>query len=172
MVTIVFLPMSFLSSLFALDITSLPHRGDNLSYPPRWIFPRIFGSTAAIAVPLVILAFYVNDAIGMWKLWKQRQLKRWKSPTKYPKPHQGVPEHDSSSASGAQIKGTISTLVGTSMMAAIGAGKKIRHDVHSPSLPGRLHKRLSKVIQRPKKRSYDQEEQLHGSEINARKEEV
>ncbi|KAF2196646.1 ankyrin [Delitschia confertaspora ATCC 74209] len=55
-VTIIFLPMSFLVSIFNLNIRSFPHQGDTLSYPPSWVFARIFGSSAAITVPLIVLA--------------------------------------------------------------------------------------------------------------------
>ncbi|KAH8810868.1 hypothetical protein F5884DRAFT_261802 [Xylogone sp. PMI_703] len=40
-VTIVFLPMSFLSSIFALNVRSFPHQNGDLSYPSKWIFSRI-----------------------------------------------------------------------------------------------------------------------------------
>ncbi|KAI0138928.1 hypothetical protein F4776DRAFT_42940 [Hypoxylon sp. NC0597] len=37
-VTIIFLPLSFLSSLFALNVATFPHLGDDLFYQPGWIF--------------------------------------------------------------------------------------------------------------------------------------
>ncbi|ETS76757.1 hypothetical protein PFICI_12144 [Pestalotiopsis fici W106-1] len=61
-VTIVFLPITFLSSLFALDIKSFPHdEGGNLSYSPEWAYSRLVGITFAVSVPLVLLAFFVNE---------------------------------------------------------------------------------------------------------------
>ncbi|KAJ5887567.1 hypothetical protein N7495_007608 [Penicillium taxi] len=42
LVTIVFLPASFLTSLFALNVSDFPHNGDNVSYEGRWIFPIIY----------------------------------------------------------------------------------------------------------------------------------
>ncbi|KAI4867299.1 hypothetical protein F4820DRAFT_457119 [Hypoxylon rubiginosum] len=38
-ITIVFLPLSFLSSLFALNVTVFPHESGNLAYTAGWIFP-------------------------------------------------------------------------------------------------------------------------------------
>ncbi|PYI32207.1 hypothetical protein BP00DRAFT_473520 [Aspergillus indologenus CBS 114.80] len=52
-VTIIFLPASFLTSLFALDISDFPHENGNLVYQGRWIFPIIFG------VSLILSAFFV-----------------------------------------------------------------------------------------------------------------
>ncbi|PSN64066.1 hypothetical protein BS50DRAFT_97408, partial [Corynespora cassiicola Philippines] len=51
-VTIFFLPMSFLSSLFALNVESFPHRGDEVSYRPGYVFGIIFGVTAGFCVLL------------------------------------------------------------------------------------------------------------------------
>ncbi|KAH8808571.1 hypothetical protein F5884DRAFT_858100 [Xylogone sp. PMI_703] len=65
-VTIVFLPMSFLTSLFALNVTIFPREPSldgNVLYKPVWIFSIIFGTTAAISIPLCILASHV-DAVS------------------------------------------------------------------------------------------------------------
>ncbi|KAA8572385.1 hypothetical protein EYC84_003007 [Monilinia fructicola] len=56
-ITIVFLPMSFLVSLFALDVTSFPHENGNLKYTPGFIFSITFGVTAAVSIPAIIYAF-------------------------------------------------------------------------------------------------------------------
>ncbi|KAK8097867.1 Ankyrin repeat protein [Apiospora kogelbergensis] len=41
-VTAIFLPLTFFTSLFALDITSFPHRDSGeLSYSPEWAFSRL-----------------------------------------------------------------------------------------------------------------------------------
>ncbi|KAI9869299.1 MAG: hypothetical protein M1813_000088 [Trichoglossum hirsutum] len=60
------LPMSFLASLFALNVTAFPHQADNLVYTPGWIFPIMFCSTALISAPLVLVAFRVNDILAWW----------------------------------------------------------------------------------------------------------
>ncbi|KAI9746377.1 MAG: hypothetical protein M1818_000090 [Claussenomyces sp. TS43310] len=66
-VTIVFLPMSFLASLFALDVTSFPHDQKNLLYEPGWIFPIIFGVSAVISLPLIVLAINANASMDLLK---------------------------------------------------------------------------------------------------------
>ncbi|GLB08524.1 hypothetical protein AtubIFM57258_004417 [Aspergillus tubingensis] len=63
-VTIVFLPLTFLSSIFALDIAQFPHGPSGRpQFQSWWIFPLIFGPSAAVAIPLIVVAFNVNDFI-------------------------------------------------------------------------------------------------------------
>ncbi|KAB8300380.1 hypothetical protein EYC80_000562 [Monilinia laxa] len=50
----VFLPMSFLASLFALDVKSFSHENGNLIYTFGFIFSIIFGATDAISIPAII----------------------------------------------------------------------------------------------------------------------
>ncbi|XHG03938.1 hypothetical protein AWENTII_007222 [Aspergillus wentii] len=66
-VTIIFLPLSFLSSLFALDVSSFPHEGDNLRYPEWWLFPILFGVSAAVSIPCIFVAFNVNSIIKFFQ---------------------------------------------------------------------------------------------------------
>ncbi|KAJ5726789.1 hypothetical protein N7493_005816 [Penicillium malachiteum] len=56
-VTVVFLPASFLASLFALNVVEYPHQGDSVVFQGRWIFPIIFGVTLAFSLVFVPLAF-------------------------------------------------------------------------------------------------------------------
>ncbi|KAF7505376.1 hypothetical protein GJ744_000997 [Endocarpon pusillum] len=61
-ITIIFLPLSFLASLFALNIGEFPHtsggvKPGTLQYKASWIFPIIFGVTAGI--------FFIAIAIGL-----------------------------------------------------------------------------------------------------------
>lgn len=54
--------MSFLTSLFALNISDFPHNASGSPlYSSSWAFSRIFGITAAIAVPLIAVAVFVNE---------------------------------------------------------------------------------------------------------------
>ncbi|KAL2810292.1 hypothetical protein BJX63DRAFT_322926 [Aspergillus granulosus] len=56
--TIIFLPMSFLVSLFAVNITAFPHNSSgDLEYAPGWVFLIIFGISAVVWVPLILYAF-------------------------------------------------------------------------------------------------------------------
>ncbi|GFF54269.1 hypothetical protein IFM58399_09785 [Aspergillus lentulus] len=43
LVTIFFLPLSWLTSLFALNIASFPHNGGTIEYQPQWLFPILCG---------------------------------------------------------------------------------------------------------------------------------
>ncbi|KAI6383082.1 hypothetical protein MCOR25_000270 [Pyricularia grisea] len=67
-VTIIFLPMSFLSSFFALEIIEFPRDDENeLRLGLSWTLMYIIAVTAAIAVPLVLIAFNINRVSGLWK---------------------------------------------------------------------------------------------------------
>ncbi|GAM34127.1 ankyrin-related portein [Talaromyces pinophilus] len=66
-VTIIFLPLSFLSSLFALNISDFPHEGDSVAYEGWWIFPIIFGTSAAVSLPLIWVAFNVNSLLDWFQ---------------------------------------------------------------------------------------------------------
>ncbi|KAI3317893.1 hypothetical protein HD806DRAFT_526705 [Xylariaceae sp. AK1471] len=78
-VTIVFLPLSFLSSLFALDVATFPHQSGELKYEGWWIFPIIFGVTAAFSAPTIALAWNVN-VVSKWP-WQRAAAGSTKSPT-------------------------------------------------------------------------------------------
>ncbi|KAH8802534.1 hypothetical protein F5884DRAFT_738128 [Xylogone sp. PMI_703] len=77
-ITIIFLPMSFLASFFALNVTTFPHVGDNLVYEPKYIFSIIFGISTVIALPVIGFASkeWVSEKI---KLLCQIYLKGYKS---------------------------------------------------------------------------------------------
>uniref|UniRef100_L7J9J5 Uncharacterized protein n=1 Tax=Pyricularia oryzae (strain P131) TaxID=1143193 RepID=L7J9J5_PYRO1 len=67
-VTIIFLPMSFLSSFFALEIIEFPRDDEKeLRLGLKWTLMYILTITAAIAVPLVLVAFNINRVSGLWK---------------------------------------------------------------------------------------------------------
>ncbi|OQE44088.1 hypothetical protein PENCOP_c002G00032 [Penicillium coprophilum] len=77
-VTIVFLPASFLTSLFALNVSDFPHQGDNVAFEGRWIFPIIFGVSLGVSTFFVWLAFnshLFKHVLG--ETW--RQLKEFPS---------------------------------------------------------------------------------------------
>ncbi|KAI0535157.1 hypothetical protein GGR58DRAFT_22443 [Xylaria digitata] len=62
-ITIVFLPLSFLSSLFALDVSVFPHEAGSLKYQGWWLFPILFGATTIVSVPTIFVAWKL-DAIS------------------------------------------------------------------------------------------------------------
>lgn len=50
------LPITFLTSLFALDIKNFPHDGNgNLSYSPQWIFPLLCAYTYTLSRSLIFV---------------------------------------------------------------------------------------------------------------------
>ncbi|RDW90751.1 uncharacterized protein DSM5745_02526 [Aspergillus mulundensis] len=60
-VTIVFLPLSFLTSLFALNISNFPHKGDEVLYQGWWIFPILFGVSVIVSGFFMVVAFKASD---------------------------------------------------------------------------------------------------------------
>jgi hypothetical protein len=73
-VTIFFLPMSFIASFFAINIIEFPHdsndggNGIHLGYVAKYMFGFGFG----ISIPLITIAFFMSDTQG----WVAR-LKNW-----------------------------------------------------------------------------------------------
>ncbi|KAI1122423.1 hypothetical protein F5Y10DRAFT_75774 [Nemania abortiva] len=49
-VTVIFAPISFLTSLFALNISIFPHSGDMVLYQPVWVFGILFGILAGFSL--------------------------------------------------------------------------------------------------------------------------
>ena len=76
-VTIIFLPMSWMATFFAINILEFPHdsigggggtNGMHLSYVAKYMF----GISFSISIPLIIIAFFISDTEG----WVAR-LKNW-----------------------------------------------------------------------------------------------
>lgn len=73
MVTIVFLPLSFMSSFFAIGVTSFPHDSNgNLAWPLHEVSGYIFGMTFALALPLLVGTFAISS--GRLKKFYHRHL--------------------------------------------------------------------------------------------------
>jgi ankyrin repeat protein/Mg2+ and Co2+ transporter CorA len=62
-VTIIFLPLSFIAAIFTINVEEFPHDGGNISLPFSYVSKFIFGIGLAISIPLVFVALSV-DAIG------------------------------------------------------------------------------------------------------------
>ncbi|KAF5674608.1 putative G alpha chain [Fusarium denticulatum] len=75
-ITIVFLPLSFLSSLFALDVASFPHESGDLKYQGWWLFPILFGASAVVSLPTIFLAWKVNAISDWFRRPRERDLKK------------------------------------------------------------------------------------------------
>ncbi|KAI0968177.1 hypothetical protein F4678DRAFT_443552 [Xylaria arbuscula] len=67
-VTIIFTPLSFIASLFALPVKQFPHDGDsNLSYDSLWITQRMFaGELTTLAVIAAITIFQWRHSLPTW----------------------------------------------------------------------------------------------------------
>jgi ankyrin repeat protein/Mg2+ and Co2+ transporter CorA len=76
-VTIIFLPMSFIAAFFAINVQEWAHidggRGLNLSYVSKYMF----GIGLGISLPLIIVAFLFED-IAFFMRRKTRWLRRWR----------------------------------------------------------------------------------------------
>jgi ankyrin repeat protein/Mg2+ and Co2+ transporter CorA len=62
-VTIIFLPLSFIAAIFTINVEEFPHDGGNIALPFSYVSKFIFGIGLAISIPLVFVALSV-DAIG------------------------------------------------------------------------------------------------------------
>lgn len=60
-VTIIFLPLSFIASFFAIPVTQYPHDDGNLSLPLGYVSRYTFGVGFAISIPLVVIALNLGD---------------------------------------------------------------------------------------------------------------
>ncbi|KAM7208059.1 ankyrin-3 [Naviculisporaceae sp. PSN 640] len=65
--TILFLPMSFFTSLFAVNISIFQHddKGE-LAYSPSWIFPIMLGISLPIWVGCLLYAYWANLRLPSW----------------------------------------------------------------------------------------------------------
>jgi len=75
-VTIVFLPLSFLASLFTINIIEFPRprNADAGELHLGWVLKWILGIGFSVSVPLVLFAFVVGD-MKAW--WVERRLKKY-----------------------------------------------------------------------------------------------
>ncbi|RMZ85169.1 hypothetical protein DV738_g228, partial [Chaetothyriales sp. CBS 135597] len=66
-VTIVFLPMSFIAAFFAINIAEFPHGAGGMRL--GWVSKYVFGIGFSVSVPLIMLAFIIADSQGSkWQL--------------------------------------------------------------------------------------------------------
>lgn len=75
-VTIVFLPMSFITSFFALNVVEFPHADGSTYLPLSYVSKYIFGIGISVSIPLILLAFSLDDIKhGCYTVY--RRLCRW-----------------------------------------------------------------------------------------------
>jgi hypothetical protein len=71
-VTIVFLPLSFIAAFFAINIREFPRLDGNSSLPLAYVSKYMFGIGLAVSIPLVVIALSLDDIGDMFRL-----LRRW-----------------------------------------------------------------------------------------------
>lgn len=76
-VTVVFLPLSFITSIFSIDIAQFPRAGpDSDKISINYVAKYTFGIGFGISIPLILLALVVDD-IGLMVSLTIRQVARW-----------------------------------------------------------------------------------------------
>ncbi|KAI1638377.1 hypothetical protein F4809DRAFT_639677 [Biscogniauxia mediterranea] len=58
-VTVVFTPLSFMTSLFAVDIDQFPHRDGSLKYSEHWVIGRMFAGELATLLVVLLSMYYL-----------------------------------------------------------------------------------------------------------------
>ena len=76
-VTIVFLPMSFIAAVFAIPVRDFPHQDGAPSIPFSYVSKIMFGVGLAISIPLIAVAFAV-DNLGLLIQRTLRSLIFWR----------------------------------------------------------------------------------------------
>jgi len=71
-VTIVFLPLSFIAAFFAINVREFPRLDGQSSLPLAYVSKYMFGIGFAVSIPLVVIALSLDDIGDMF-----RQLRRW-----------------------------------------------------------------------------------------------
>ncbi|KAF2727552.1 hypothetical protein EJ04DRAFT_517173 [Polyplosphaeria fusca] len=67
-VTIIFLPLSFMASFFALDVTAFPQDSKGqTNWPLHTVGGLLFGISFAVSIPFIIIAFSVQPMVSIWK---------------------------------------------------------------------------------------------------------
>jgi ankyrin repeat protein/Mg2+ and Co2+ transporter CorA len=79
-VTIIFLPLSFIAAIFTINVREFPHVGENVSLPFSFVSKIMFGVSFAISIPLILIAVSV-DAIADYireikRRWREYFYKR------------------------------------------------------------------------------------------------
>ncbi|KAK4546474.1 hypothetical protein LTR36_002151 [Oleoguttula mirabilis] len=88
-VTVIFLPLSFIAAFFALDVQEFPHQGDNQEMPLSYVSKWVFGIGISIALLCVLAALSVDKIVTAY-----RTMQDWISAT-MAGPSQGSELHGS-----------------------------------------------------------------------------
>jgi len=76
-VTIVFLPMSFIAAFFTINIQEFPRVGGGNNLPLAYVSKYMFGIGLSISIPMIFIAFYLDDIGGLLKNSRNR-IKQWR----------------------------------------------------------------------------------------------
>ncbi|TVY84958.1 Ankyrin-3 [Lachnellula suecica] len=74
-VTIVFLPMSFIASFFTINIAEFPREGGNLAI--GYVSKYMFGIGLSISIPMIFIAFYLDEIAELLKN-SRNGIKQWR----------------------------------------------------------------------------------------------
>lgn len=90
-VTVVFLPMSFIAAVFTIPIRDFPHQtlDGAPSLPLSYVSKFVFGVGLAISIPLVAVAFAADNLGATFRRWSAR-LWLWRSNRAAAKDHKVV----------------------------------------------------------------------------------
>ncbi|KAE8443266.1 hypothetical protein EG329_002054 [Mollisiaceae sp. DMI_Dod_QoI] len=70
-VTIIFLPLSFIAAFFAINITEFPRNGQGPSLPLGYVSKYLFGIGFAVSIPLIVLALRLDDIVEAWRYFRK-----------------------------------------------------------------------------------------------------
>lgn len=73
-VTIIFLPLSFIAAFFAINIREFPRTEQGTSLPLGYVSKYLFGIGLAVSIPLIAVALRLDDIVESW-----RYLKKWRA---------------------------------------------------------------------------------------------
>ncbi|KAK1831860.1 hypothetical protein QBC39DRAFT_350332 [Podospora conica] len=101
LISLLFLPLSFASSLFALDVDVYPKdEAGETAWPIRQVMGLIFGISAAILLVLVTSSVFINEILAFSHHWRRKLLAPTPAATTPPGPAKAtIPACDSDSDS-------------------------------------------------------------------------
>jgi Mg2+ and Co2+ transporter CorA len=80
-VTIIFLPLSFIAAFFAINVAEFPRdsTSGNTNLPLGYVSKYMFGIGFAVSIPLIVIALSLDDIGGAWRHFKSRlRQKLWR----------------------------------------------------------------------------------------------
>ncbi|OCK85471.1 ankyrin repeat protein [Lepidopterella palustris CBS 459.81] len=75
-VTIVFLPLSFIAAFFAINVAEFPHSDGQQSLPLSYVAKYMFGIGFAVSLPMIFIALSLDDISDFFREMKRRWRQR------------------------------------------------------------------------------------------------